>query len=350
MPAMLNHQNDHILGLDIGARSIKMVESRLERGKMEILRFGEAPLAAEIIENGEIRNPEALSQNLKNALKNLKISAKQVVASLPESKTFVTLLHLKEESSPMPARVQAEIERQIPFELREVYWDWKIAAREPLSVAVLVGAAPKILADSYAAFLENSGLTVLSLEPEPLAIARATVGDLPPANCTLIADLGAMKSTLIITSFNAVVSTADAKSSSEALTNQIAQLLKIEPPAAETLKRDHGLQNGPPEYKSAVEKYANNLAHRIQEMMNITLSGAQVCSGVMEILLVGGGALLAGLPEFLSNILKIPVRHANPLIHFDTGKSVNISPAVSIRLATACGLALQKILPNENSR
>ena len=67
-------------------------------------------------------------------------------------------------------------------------------------------------------------------------------------------------------------------------------------------------------------------------------------SRIAKILLCGGGALLPGLPEFLTRELHIDVGLGDPWVNILRGAKKDIPPlsfADSLRFATALGLALR---------
>ena len=257
-----------------------------------------------------------------------------------ETKTFLKLLHLPaHDTTPIASRVEAELQKHIPYALEEIVWDFTIIHQTEMTILVLAGTAPKALANSYTLAIRDAGLTAIELDLEPLAIARAVIQDGPRGGCALIADLGATKSTLILATGETVMHTADAQSSGDALTARLAETLKIEPNAAEDMKKNQGLTGGTSEYQAIVQAYATNLSNRIATIAGFPVS-REFCPGVTDLLLTGGGALLQGLPEYLTASLKIPCVLGNPLVNVLKKRRHDIPQEIGIRFATAFGLAI----------
>ncbi len=327
-------------GLDIGDESVKVLQLRGGHTHATY-SFGEAAIPKGAVSAGEIKDTSVLALSIKKAVKSARISAEHVIAALPETKTFLKLLHLPaHDATPIAARVAEELQKHIPYDLDDTVWDFTMVRQTDSELLVLAGVAPKTLANSYALAIRAAGLTPIELDLEPLAIARATIKDGPRGGCVLIADLGATKSTLILATGETVVHTADGKASGDALTATIAETLKID--GAEDMKKNQGLTEGSPEYRAILEVYAKNLSSRIAMIIGFPFS-REFCSGVTEILLTGGGALLKGLPEYITASLKIPVHLGDPMVNTPARLKRGAPQESTVRYATAFGLALHAL-------
>lgn len=332
------HRTPFSFGLDIGDAGIKVLQLRGARASA--VAFAEVALPPGIVERGEIKDATALAVQIRAAIKNARIKSTQVVASLPEAKTFMAMLRvLGDGHDALHARVETELQKHIPYELGEVWWDYTVVSEDATTVSVLAGAAPRTLTDSYTGAIMAAGLTPIALDLEALAIARAIVPEGPRGGCTLIADLGATKSTLALTGAASVIATADGRSAGDALTATIAKTLGIELDAAENMKRAQGLSGVEARFHAVLEAYAQNLARRISALGEFS-AYHETCPATTEILLTGGGALLKGLPEYLSGALKIPVRLGNPRPGAKGHNPKDGLPESGVRFVTAYGLAM----------
>lgn len=338
----MSYRKESTFGLDIGNRSLKALQFSARKKNMLLQGFAELALPAGLIEGGEILKPKELSLYIKKVVNNAGIPAKYAITALPESKTFLKLLQIPIQGTlPLKQRLENELQKHLPYGLTQIWWDYALIKKEPTKFLILAGAASKKLVTSYTQLLNQAGLTAAALDIEPLSIARALIKSKNPPVCTLLVDLGATKSTLITANPVTVFFTADGRSSSNKLTETLTKNLKIDINAAEEMKCKNGLKSGTPQYLTIVQDYTAKLAQRIKETISFSGTSEHSCPAIAEILLTGGGALLKGLPESLSNTLKIPVRLSNPWIN--TGKntiSSKIGPEMSLRFATACGLAL----------
>lgn len=235
-------RRESAFGLDIGDASIKVMQ--ISGRKTYALRgFAEISLPVGIVAQGEIKEPAKLADFIKTAVQTAHISGAYAVGALPESKTFIKVFSVAQrELSSWRAVVEEELQKHIPYELSEVWWDAVVLSKTPTTMTVLAGATPKTLVGTYLAAINTAGITTIMLDLEPLAIARAVFPSETFKGCLLIVDLGATKSTILMAKSNTVVTTADGRSAADTLTSQIAQTLHIEIPEAEKMKLQHGLQ------------------------------------------------------------------------------------------------------------
>ncbi|MDO8505263.1 MAG: type IV pilus assembly protein PilM [bacterium] len=333
-------RSESAFGLDIGDASIKVLQ--ISGHLTHTLKgFAEISLPAGIVVQGEIHDATALSNYITTAVKTAHISGKYAVAALPESKVFIKLLSIAHDQSlSWNLQVEAELQKHIPYELSEVWWDAIVLSETPTMRKVLVGAAPKTLVGAYTEAISAANIIPIGLDLEPLALSRAVFSPkTPQEGCILIVDLGATKSTLLMATKEGVVATADGRSAADMLTNQIAQALHIEMPEAEKMKIQNGLSEGPPTYIAIAEQYATRLAERIRTVLDHSLS-QDFCPAITEVVLSGGGALLSGLPEALTKSLAVKTRLADPLITTKGNFRKILSEKEALRYTTACGLAL----------
>jgi len=171
--------------------------------------------------------------------------------------------------------------------------------------------------ESYIGLLRRSGLSPIALEPESVAITRALLKDICSPSCppTLIVDIGGDGTNLIIFSDGAVRLTSRAVTSDHLLTETLMAKLNKNREEAERIKLKVGLkqQEGKENEKifNVLEPIVNELVNRIQEYVSFYHEHAgeesAVAGGISQIFLSGDGSLLAGLSEFLSQKLSLPV-------------------------------------------
>jgi len=335
------YRTQHAFGLDIGDRSLKALQFHTYKRKIKLSNFAEHTLPEGIIQGGVIQKPDELAQHIKELLHAAHIRGQYVVTALPEAKTFLKLLKI-----PLPRTTSTQTQLlemlapHLPYELEEVWTDVAIIDTSETVQQVLFGAAPKNLVTLYSDALIKAGLLPVVLTLEPLAITRALIREQPTLGCTLIVDIGATKSTLILATHQTVIATADGKSSAMSLTNNIAKALKLENPAVEEMKYKYGMQEGSEPYRNVLNEYASTLLTQIRKVIEFSAEYESYCPGISQILVSGGGARLKGLPEYLTSTLKLPTRLAQPWLHVPNDAVHTINQETSLHLTTVCGLAL----------
>jgi type IV pilus assembly protein PilM len=361
-------------GLDISDLSSKIIKLKKKRGVLTLASFGEAKINPGIIEGGEIKDEEALSKIIKEAIlktKGAKLGTKYVISSLPEEKAFLQVIQLpimKEEE--LERAVLFEAENYIPISVDEVYLDFQVV--QPVvdhldHIDVLIAALPKKTVDPYFNSIKKAGLQPKAFEIESQAISRAIVkNELSPFPVLLI-DFGATRTSFIIFSGYSLRFTASIPVSSQKFTEAISKTLKIDLAEAENLKIKYGIEEKIKvklkNEKSEIEKENSeifealipsftDLAEQIKKYINYYQSHAQHehlppnGKAISKIILCGGGANLRGLVEFLTAELKIPTEMGNPWINI-LPKELREVPELpyekSLAFTAALGLALRGI-------
>lgn len=354
---------EEAFGLDINDLSLKIVKLRKKHNVFNLVSFNEEKIPQGIIEDGIIKDEAALARIIKFACHNVKgkkLSAKYVVVSLPEKKSFLQVIQLpKMSEEELKLAVPLQAENYIPMPIDDVYLDFQAIApvKDYLNyVEVLIVATPKKIVDSYVLCLKKAGLVPLALESESGAIARALIEKETSSSPIFLIDFGRNNTNFAVFSGNSIRFTSSIPISSESLTQAISESFKIDFHDAEKLKIEYGLKDGKTNIKAArvakvISPILSDLSSQIKKYLNFYKEHSSfeylLPGGKTEkILLCGGGSELKDLPEFLSEKLDIPVEIGDPLINFSakgkTGSHKNIIKKDLISFTTAIGLALRQ--------
>ena len=112
-------------GLDISDSSLKIIQLKKRGKSFALASFGETKMEPGIIEQGDIKNEKALSENIRKAVKEAcgeRIRTKRAIISLPEEKAFLQVIQLplmKEEEAQQA--IYFEAENYIPLPVEKVY-------------------------------------------------------------------------------------------------------------------------------------------------------------------------------------------------------------------------------------
>ncbi len=350
--------NEKAFGMDFSDLSVRVANLRRRGAFFKLDSWGEAHLNPGSIVDGEIKNEDEVVLAILQALKNVKgrkISIKNVIASLPERKSFLVIIKMpKMKEEELKTAVYFEAENHIPFQLNDVYLDFERVASDDNSgkeINVLIAATPKKIADSYVSCLKKSGLFPVALEVESRAIIRAIgsrkTGSLP----ILIIDFGHTRTSFILFANQSIQFTSSVPISSFMVTNAISKNLNVSLKEAEKLKINYGILSEKSKKAAEAKKIFEASVPIIadlseQALKSISYYESHDTKKVEKVLLSGGGSNLKGLADFISFNLKIPVELANPW--------VNILPAPlkevpglafkeSLGYSTVLGLALRGV-------
>ncbi|MFH1423361.1 MAG: type IV pilus assembly protein PilM [Candidatus Nealsonbacteria bacterium] len=339
-------------GLDISDSSLKIVQLKKNGQFFRLASFGETKINPGIVEQGDIKNEKALSENIRKAVKEVcgeKIRTKHVVISLPEEKAFLQVIHLplmKEEE--VQKAVYFEAENYIPLPIEKVYLDSQIISCDTKAnkLNVLIAAMPKIVVDLYINVLREAALEPVALEIESMSISRALIKDNTDSQALVLVDLGENRTSFSIFLEQSLRFTTTSQISAKNFSETIAQDLKISFKEAEILK----IKNGISDNKSG-KKNAEALSSTLKDFVNLSEKYINYCQTkynqkTTKVLLCGGGANLKGLADFLGRQLKTPVELGDPWINITSSQSKKASPLPyeeSLRYTTALGLALRGV-------
>ena len=353
---MLNSSKQDAFGLDISDLSIKIAKLEKVSGEFMLASYGREEIPSGIIENGEIKQIDALAQIIGKSVERIKgypLKTLYCVVSLPETESFIRIIQMpRMKENEMGEAIKWEIENHIPLSADEVYFDWQeFDGGNKDSVNVLVGATKKSLADSYLEAAKKAGLRPVIFEIESVATARALIESGVSQKPVMIVDLGAKRSSFIIFSGRAIHFTSSLPICNEVLVEAIAKKMSISRDEAKKLKFEIGLDKEARggEIFNAMQPVLAELAEQIKKYIDFYTTHRSADSQpppFSKIILCGGGANLSGLPNFLQQELKITVEVGNPWINIldkNPKKLPEIPFSQSIGYATALGLSLRGI-------
>ncbi|MBI5732079.1 MAG: type IV pilus assembly protein PilM [Candidatus Magasanikbacteria bacterium] len=345
----------NFLGVDIGSNGIKLVELQ-KKGKHAYLftyGFSDKNLLAK--EGDGFLEIEATSSLLKQVSQKAKTVSKTALASLPASSVYSALLtipSLKKEDK--IAFINRQVEKLIPLPLKEVVIDWKPVKRfdknknkpqieDKIKIEteeIFFTAAPKKIIAAYVEIFRKAGLTLLSLESEPLALASSLIGkDLTPI---LVIDMGARQTDFLLVERGVPVLFHTLKIGGVSFTQIVQKTFGVEEKEAEQIKRD--LKNE----KKFPAIFTETVSPMVEAIRYIfELYGKQkenVSARPEKIILTGGSSLLPHLDSHLGEIFSLKTYLGDPWARVIYAEELKpVLDSVGPRFATALGLALKKI-------
>lgn len=339
-------------GLDVGGGSFKILELQ-QRGKaIELRAFCDVAMPKGLMVNDQIADPKTFEFLLRRSLDKPefgRLSTRAVVASLPESRSFVRVIQIPQMSeSEAQSAVPFEAESFIPLPLDQVYLDWQKLGSVEDKMNVLIIAAPKELVDKYLELLDNAGLKPVALEVESQSCHRAAIPK-GSRETLLILDLDAYRSSLIMVEEGNLQFTSTVPIAGSAFTESIARSLGVSSAKAEEIKKRVGIANTAdyPNIKTALLPVLNNLTEEIKNILKFHRDHSDKL--VSKILLAGGGAKLKNLPDFLAPQLgefgSVKVELVNPWQNLSNFAKFPLDPLESLGYITAIGLAERGLNP-----
>lgn len=324
---ILKRKSNFPIGLDISDSSIKIIQLKKQRDGIKIQSLGKTKLETGLIENGEIKNEDAVVEKINQLISQPKfgtITSNEVVASLPDSQSFTRLIDIEKTPNSLNDVMEAELEKYIPYPVSSVYYDWQKISETDFNYQILVGATPQNIVDSYTSLLRKAKLSILGLEIESTSISRCLLQEESPsfkkneAKSYAIIDIGENKTNMLVYSNNSIIFSLSLPISSRLATEKIAKTLDIEIEKAEKAKILCGLdkKNANGVISEILSENLNDLLKKIHEIIEY-FNHQFNFNPITEIILTGGGANLKQLDNIIESKTKIKTTVGNIFININ---------------------------------
>ena len=164
-------------------------------------KYAYVPIDQKLTQDSSDLGKKRLGEAILGAVNQAGIKTKNIAIGLPASKTFTSIV----ETETLPEKELAkafkyEMDKYVPMALSDAKADYVIigpSPNDPAKTEVLVSSVAKDYAESTMEMIEKTGLNIVAMEPEPLAMARSLA--IPGAiDATMIVDYGEKSTDLVI--------------------------------------------------------------------------------------------------------------------------------------------------------
>ncbi len=349
-----------IIGIDIGAYSVKIVCLVEEKKVLKLKEWGHIPLNIKNDVPPEERKA-IIGQEIKNFLKKKGVQSKYAAASISGNAVIVRYVKLPKLSKKEVAlTINIEAEPFIPFDIKDVNLTYYILGDvteegQPKMETVLVAAKKDAVKDKID-ILSEAGLDPLIIDVDSFALETLyeKVSPAKDASAVLILNIGHKVTNLSIVSQGITRVVRDIFIAGSTFDKAIQKVMKMDAAALDKLKRSKKLLVSDEDKEAAIEDFdkegiaaskaaggvLKDLYAEISRSIDFYLSQG-VDHSISKIVLAGGVANLGNITKFMSGEFKVPVEVINPFTFLPDNKSVPKELLPS--LAVAAGLALRKL-------
>jgi type IV pilus assembly protein PilM len=347
-----------LVGLKVGASQLAAARVS-NNGVAELLQVAREPLNAGIVVGGELREPDALAEALKEFFKKNRLPKKGVRLGIANNRIGVRTFEIEGIDDPkqLDNAIKFRAQETLPIPIEDAVLDYQILGEKTgedgqRTRKVLLVVAYRDLIDRYVDACRKAGITLIGIDLEAFALLRALqapqAGAGGDAHAALVAvAIGHDRSTFAVSDGRTCEFTRVLEWGGSALNIALARALDAAPSEVEELKRALPLTNETvPEgvtaeraaqardaMRRAIQVFARELVSSLQFYQNQPGS-----LGIGEIVLSGGTAHLVGLAEELERL--IGVRVGDPLARMKVSKKVGEPEQVG-SLAVAIGLGIE---------
>jgi len=351
MSPMAFGKKDHIVGLDIGSRSIKAAEIVETKQGLSLKRFGIVDIAHGAIEEGTINDPETVAESIKQLFKSYNIKETNVAVSIGGYSVIVKKISVQTmDEEKLQETIHFEAEQYIPFDISDVNLDFQILGESesnPGQMNVFLVAAKKEMVNDYINLVNLAGLNPCIVDVEAFALQNAIEAnyDMQNENTALI-DIGASKTSLNILKGNSSLFMRDVSLGCGQINQKIMSLIECSFEEAEQLKYgDKPDRLTQEDLKGIISSVVTDWCTEIRRALDFFYSTYPE-DQIKRIILSGGGANIDEFRELLATEASAEVESINPFKnlkidkkHFDDAFIKQIAPQAAISM----GLAMRKV-------
>ncbi|MDP9151915.1 MAG: pilus assembly protein PilM [Myxococcota bacterium] len=342
-------EGKNLVGVDIGASSIKVVQLKESRKKLQVARWGFAPLPPQTIIDGHVMNAGAVTDALGRIFQDGKIQQRDVAIGVYGQSVIVRKITVPiMTTAELDEQIHWEAEQHIPFDIKLMSVDYEVLRRRPDAgqMDLLLVAAKKDEINDYAAILREARLKPVVVDINAFTIQNLFEQEagLPDEGTIALLNVGAAVSSLNIVSKGVSAFTREIANAGNAITEEIRKGLGCSHEQAEAYKQGGGpTQIVPQEVSQIVNQACQGLAGEIQRSLDFYLatSGEQE---IGRIHICGGSAYLAPLVQAIERRARVPVQLFDPMAGLTVDPKFVDEPrlrAIAAQMVVALGLSLR---------
>lgn len=343
-----------IFGLDIGHGSLKVMQLaetqvgvNMKSHHPKVIGYGFATFDKAAQQDGVVVQPEIIAKAAHELFKNGligDITTRRVAIAIPTYRTFTRSLQLPLlKPNELQEAVELEAEQYISLPLEELYLDYEIVRQTTDATELFVVAVPRNIVDSYLNLAQIMGLEAILIEPTLSSSGRLfTIGE-NSEDPAFIIDFGSLSSDISIFDKHMMV-TGTVQGGGANFTNAIKQKLGVSDQEAGLIKTRYGLSKSKKqaEIKQALDPTLEEILKEVRRMVRYYEERYGVDRPVGQIITIGGGANMPGLSDYMTQALRLAVRHIDPWQYFDYKGLQPPSAADKPMYATVAGLSLAR--------
>jgi type IV pilus assembly protein PilM len=348
---MLLAKKTHLVGLDIGSKTIKLCEVLESRKSGFVLnKFGMITIPNGAIEDGVIKDSDTVSQAIRELFSAQKVKEKNVAVSIGGYSVIVKKIQVQSMTdAELQETIQFEAEQYIPFDINDVNLDFQILGESPITankLDVILVAAKKELVDEYVNLIELSGLRPCVIDIDAFALQNIYEANYDThEDVVALIDIGAGKTSLNIVRDGATLFMRDVSLGCNQINHKISDKAACSLEDAETIKISGNSDKiTTQEIADIVSTVIGDWCLEIRRAIEFFYS-TYPDDQISKILISGGGANITEFRHTLASETASVVEIINPFGKFSIDKRLDPSflDKISPQAAICMGLAIRRI-------
>lgn len=344
------------IGLDLGTSAVRAAEIRGSDAPV-LVRFGQLALPAGAMSNGEVVDPDAVASVVKDLWRRAGFKGRAVNIAVANQNVVVRQVEMPRMSEEdLGSALGFQVQDYIPIPLEDAILDF-VPLEDYLTdegaemTRVLAIAAQREMIEQFISVLERAGLEAVGVDIAPLATVRALAEAIPPVlgerTAEAIVDVGAGVTNVSVHEHGTPRFVRIVPSGGNDITGALVAELQLSPEDAEIAKTTVELRPGIPVSETGadaiVERRGRAFVDDVRRSIEFYQSQPEAAP-IRRVVVVGGGARLAGLRDRLAETLHVPVEEGSALTRVAVGDadlSDEQLEQVAVVGSVAIGLALE---------
>lgn len=313
----LLHGVGDFFSLDIGTNSMRIVQlvGNAKNG-WSLTKYAYVPIDPRVTADSSELGRKRFGEAIMGAVNQAGIKTKNVALGIPANKTFTSIV----ETDTLPEKelnktFKYEIDKYVPMAMSDAKADYivlGVSPNDPNKTEILVSSVAKDFAESTMETIEKTGLNIIAMEPEPLAMARSLA--VPGAmDANMIVDFGEKSTDLVIVFKNQPRLVRSIPGGFGMITKTLSNGLNVREDQARQFILKFGLAKDKVEgqvfnvLSSSLDTYASELTKSVRFFQTKYLNGK-----VGGIILTGYAVMIPLFAEYLEARTGIPTMKGNP--------------------------------------
>lgn len=348
---MFSKKGKNVVGLDVGASSIKLVKLDKNKAGYSVSALGLRELPSEAIVADEIKDREAVIFNIQSLIDEIDPRIKDVVVSISGYGVITDKFMIdKKSGSEAEQSILFEAEQRSPFDVEDVTLDHHVIRvdEETRKSEILLVAARNEFLNSYVELIIDTGLNPVVVDVDAFALLNAYAHnyEIDPARTTVLVNIGFDVTNVLYINNGLYHSTRDISSGTREIYNAIQKEFRLNAElAGKALKGEIKDSIDQDMLKATIVTATDELISGIELAFSYFKTQAKV-EKLDWMVLSGGGALVPYLPEYFQSKLNIPLEILNPLrnIDYDPEMFQYLEPEkIAPLLTVPVGLAMRRV-------
>ena len=321
------------IGLDIGTSGVRAAELSFGKAQVTLEKFGQVALPEGAVRDGEVVDPNAVGEAIKQLWTHTKFSGKKVVIGVANQKVIVRQVDLPWlPDSELRSALGYQVQDFVPMPVEHAVLDFFTLEEFTndsggrMRRGMLVAASREMVMNAVHA-VQKAGLTATSVDLSSFAVLRSLAsqdnlgmgGDVEA-----LIDVGARVTNIVVHQGGAPRFIRILLMGGQDLTDAVSERMGVAGAQAEAMKQEIGLRTDVPDGAMIASRVIEAAAATFVDEVRGSLDYYEASTGstrISRLVLTGGGARLTGLGGRLESATRVPVVTGNPMERLAVGKT-----------------------------